>query len=692
MIFRRVPDPLCRGAPQDPRGLVARADYIQTIPKRGYRLVAPVVSGANTAQETAIEKPAAAIARMPGKRNTRLISLAAAAIAALAIAILSFNWLQRSPDEQPQLTVEGAVVDGIHNDLLAQLARLSTFDTVISRTSTEQYRDTAKPISQIANELGVSNIVEGNVQQVGDQIRLTLSLIDADSDKLLWTRSYDEALTIENVFALQTEISRDIVRALDGVLTSIDAEQLVGMPTASLEAYSEYALGREAMTARTAEVLDRATAHFKKAIELDSEFAIAYVGLADTRFAQLKYDDLRWSTVAESTWELVERALEIDPLSAEAHTSLAYLQAHDERDLQKAEVSLRRAIALNDNYATAFRSYAEILSHQDRFEEAITNGLRAIALNPRDPYLKVALAGYYMLDGRLAESEAVLAEGIREFPDIADFYFEMGTLMWRTGRLDRTALWYREAARRNPDSQAFKYHSCNAYVHLGHQTAALECLQKREELFPEDGDMHSWLYITQHRYEEALAFPEKSAKSGSGEAILLRVYLRLILGKPGEARDLAERYLSPEVLDGKEFRVTAILNDLNDAFLFGYLHHLEGDTEKERFFHDQVLSTLRDNTQPPRPFHRYLQIAILALRDERQAAIDALRRWIDSDSRAFWFLLGSPVFDSMSDDPEWQELKAQLEADVARQREWFEANKQKPIEDIGFSDGILAAR
>ena len=127
-------------------------------------------------------------------------------------------------------------VDGIHDDILTQLANLSGLDKVISRTSVGQYRDTAKTMLQIGKELGVANILEGGVQRAGNRIRINMQLIDAASDKHLWAETYEREMTIENLFAIQSEISREVVSALRGVLSKQDDMKLARVPTTNLEA------------------------------------------------------------------------------------------------------------------------------------------------------------------------------------------------------------------------------------------------------------------------------------------------------------------------------------------------------------------------------------------------------------------------------------------------------------------------
>ena len=173
-------------------------------------------------------------------------------------------------------------VDGIHDDILTQLAKLSALEKVISRTSTEQYRGTTKSVPQIGQELGVATVLEGGVQRAGDRVRINLQLINATTDEHLWADTYDRQLTVENLFAIQSEITHEVVNALQAVLSAEENERINFVPTVSLEAYDEFAKGRQKIAGRNADLLQEARAHFERAVELDPEFSLAYTGLAET--------------------------------------------------------------------------------------------------------------------------------------------------------------------------------------------------------------------------------------------------------------------------------------------------------------------------------------------------------------------------------------------------------------------------
>ena len=198
----------------------------------------------------------------------------AAPVTVRQIAVLPFT--SRSTDPQNQL-----FADGIHDDLLTRLANVSALK-VISRTSVMEYRDTTKNLTEIAEELGVGAVLEGAVQRAGDSVRITAQLIDASTDEHIWANSYDRQLSAANLFAIQSEISEEITRALKATLTDDEQLRLANIPTDSLAAYNLYTQGRDNLYKRRLETLLEAREQFEAAIALDPDYAEAYAGLADS--------------------------------------------------------------------------------------------------------------------------------------------------------------------------------------------------------------------------------------------------------------------------------------------------------------------------------------------------------------------------------------------------------------------------
>jgi len=236
-----------------------------------------------------------------------------------SIAVLPFS--SRSTEEENQY-----FADGIHDDILTRLADVESL-RVISRTSVNEYRDTTKNMRQIGRELGVATIVEGAVQRSGNQVRVTVQLIDAATDEHIWASTYDEALTIQNVFEIQSEISSRIASSLRAALTPAEELRLATIPTDSIEAYAEYVKGRANLAERSFESLNEARGQFENAIELDPDYAQAHAALAQTVLVTLSnHKAITPSETFSVAASSIGKAMAVDPQLAEAYAVRGLLE------------------------------------------------------------------------------------------------------------------------------------------------------------------------------------------------------------------------------------------------------------------------------------------------------------------------------------------------------------------------------
>src|SRR5205814_7602492 len=193
-------------------------------------------------------------------------------VPAKSIAVLPFENLSRDPDN-------AFFAEGIQDEILTRLAKISDLK-VISRTSTQHYKSSPDDLPQIAQRLGVSNLLEGSVQKANDRVRVTVQLINAVTDAHLWAETYDRKLT--DIFAVESEIAKTIADTLQAKLIGSEKNALVQRPTVSTEAYEFYLKGRYFWNKRTAGDFKTAIGYFQEAISKDPDFALAYAGLADT--------------------------------------------------------------------------------------------------------------------------------------------------------------------------------------------------------------------------------------------------------------------------------------------------------------------------------------------------------------------------------------------------------------------------
>ena len=700
-------------SPTDPK-------YIQTIPKSGYRLVCPVKS---------LEQPTDDAKEDSGDPGPRRIALPAfLGLILVAAVYVAYREIPVDTIEKPQLTVEGTTqsappvysiavlpfrnrsavaedaffVDGIHDDILMQLAELSSLDKVISRTTMEQYRVINKPLPQIGQELGVASILEGSVQRAEDRVHINVQLIDAATDEHLWAESYDRELTAENLFAMQSEISREIVRALQLVLTDEENERLRAMPTTSLEAYNEFVLRRQELAKRTAEALYRAQAHFEKAIELDSDYALAYVGLADSLHLQvpLPFAHLKPGDSLAPRQAAIDRALALDPLLGEAYTSLASLRVdqlsytasgiavriHDWDDAKHKEAVeyFLKGIELSPNYATAYERYGSALSrhgNESDNEEALPYLRKAIELDPMSAVTTESLGHLLWRLGRVEEAQTTLLKGIERNPEYPRFYGRMSQQLSTLGRIGEAANWARAATRLAPSDFGLRISECNLYCELGAYQSAEHCYDSAEEAFPERA--FGWrihLYLSRSQPREAAKLVEQLALTASmgdgrpGNASLAWSYF--VIGEVDKARSIWQE-LEPDLYGdedafNKKHRGGTMM-------MVAYTLYADGQLDRANYLFDGILEATQSLHRTRGQAYGILDVFIHVTRGEKQKAISALREAIDMGWRRGWWELRSPYYDSMREEPEWIDLVNELEADIARQRQWYENHKDDPL-------------
>lgn len=302
---------------------------------------------------------------------------------------------------------------GMHDDLLTQLAKVGSL-TVLSRTSVMQYEGTSKTIPTIGRELGVDAILEGGVLRAGDEMRLNVQLIDADTDEPLWAESYDRRLTVENVLAMQGEIARLVARELEVTLTRDEAERIERATTASLAAYERYLEGREAVRRRTKSDHERGIERFQQALAIDSTYARAWAGLgAAYAFRHYLYGaPAEW---VDSARVAATRALELEPDLGEGYYALGLVNIVAGHYRAALEMN-RRAVELSPNFESPVNNVGVLHHSLGSFDEALVWIRRASRLAPGSAFLRSNIAGLYIHLGEYDLARKILREIEAEDP------------------------------------------------------------------------------------------------------------------------------------------------------------------------------------------------------------------------------------------------------------------------------------
>jgi len=406
----------------------------------------------------------------PSRRatSTRLVKAVAASVAALlllgAAGWVGWRWL-RPPEsaglplpDKPSVAVlpfanlsqdpaQEYFSDGVTEDLITGLSKVSGL-FVIARNSVFTYKGKPVKVRDVGRDLGVRYVLEGGVQRSGSRVRITAQLVDASTGYHIWAERYDRE--VNDIFALQDEVTQQIVRAMAVKLTEGEKVRLGRPPTGVLEAYDLVLRGHDERRLSTRDGNAEARRLFVKALDLDPGYAAAYLGLSWTH---LQSWQLLWSTDRESlarARDLAERAIALNESLVGAYHVLGqiylWMKEHD-RAIAQAE----HAVALAPNDADGYETLAEILGWSGRAEESIGMIRHAMRLNPRYPFFYQWTLGHgYYLTERRQEALDAFARVVRENPNFFPAYAYRGVLFSELGRVKEAREAWGKASHLNP--------------------------------------------------------------------------------------------------------------------------------------------------------------------------------------------------------------------------------------------------
>ena len=480
---------------------------IETIPKRGYRFIAPIepVSGAPAPAVTGSRWAKAAVAllaiMLTGGLAVAYRVLRPPALAPHSVAVLPFA--TAAPDHA---NGDAYLAFGFSDALTSELSRVPAL-RVISQTSALRYQNANMRLPDIARELNVGAIVEGSLVREGDRIRVTVQLIDAAQDEHLWAETF--RVSAAEIARSQGALAQKVAAAIGAVLTG-NTVAAVAPPRESNPVVDDLLLrGRYFMSVGTEAGRDQALALFNEALEKDPDHALLHAALADY---YVLTNSMETTTAIPRARAHVERALALDPASAEAHVTLGFVQYYGEWNWSAAEVQFQRALALNPTLTRARRWYAMFLAAMGRHDEAIREidrvldvdpvSLHALdsaaqvyfhsrradrlvdmaqrlrALSPGSPLGYEALAGAHVLKGEYSEALDAAQQGLRLSDGDALFVAIAAFAEGALGRRDAARARARELVQRSETSFIPPFLIAIAHVGAGDRQRALNALEQ----------------------------------------------------------------------------------------------------------------------------------------------------------------------------------------------------------------------
>ncbi len=361
-----------------------------------------------------------------------------------SIAVLPFANLSGNPEQE-------YFADGITEDIITDLSQISGL-FVIARNSSFQYKGKSPDLRAVARDLNVKFVLEGSVRRANDQIRINAQLIDAKTGGHLWAKRYDG--TLENVFALQDNVTQQIVAAMSVELMADEQERTALRETTSPAAYDAFLKGWEHYRRRTPGDFATAVGHFVRAVELDPQYGRAYAAMAN-----IYWKSWLWTVQIDSTMAL--------PWTRTLKIPIVYAP---DRAKEHLEVAMRNPTALAHQLAS------EIHLHDHKFGKAIAEAERAITLNPNDPDSYVAMGQALIFAGRAEEAVQFIDRATRLDPQSAVNLYLLGLVRFSAAQMDQAVTLLERALERSPFNREWNIPLTAAYTHLGQDQAARTAL------------------------------------------------------------------------------------------------------------------------------------------------------------------------------------------------------------------------
>jgi TolB-like protein/DNA-binding winged helix-turn-helix (wHTH) protein/Tfp pilus assembly protein PilF len=534
--------------------------FVETLPRRGYRFIAPI-HAVDVSGDVPAVTAAPAVTEVPGTQDLpetkdhdpadlseKTVVFAhqrwprawkTSGVALLAALGIFAAWVLRPASHQPPVIRSLAVLplenlsgdasqeyfsDGMTDELITELGQISDL-RVISRTSAMTYKGTRRTLPQIAQELNVDAVVEGAVLRSGSQVRITAQLIMAVADRQLWAKSYEGDW--RDTLTLQSQVARAIADEIRMKLTPHEQAALNNVNWVNPEAYEAYLKGRYFWNKRTADGLSKAIDYFNEAIERKPDYARAYAGLADSYAlaGDWKYGLLAPREAYPKAKAAATKAIALDGTLGEAHISFAFCLDNFDWDWESAGREFTRGIELSPGYAIGYEWYGWHLAALGRNGEAVAEVEKAASLDPLSPSIGADLAEELLIAHRFDEAIKQSRKTMILDPFFAPAHYVLGQAFVQKHSYNEAIAELQKAIELSPGSTAFKANLAYAYAVSGMRDEAAKILNDLKNRSPQafsNAPEIAMVYVGLDQKDQAMAWLEKAYAERFSPWVLMR--------------------------------------------------------------------------------------------------------------------------------------------------------------------------
>jgi TolB-like protein/Flp pilus assembly protein TadD len=406
--------------------------------------------------------------------------------------------------------------DGISEALINSLTELQQLK-VIARSTVFRYKGKEVDPQALGRELNVRALLMGRVRQSGDNLNIQVDLVDANTGAQLWGHEYESKTS--DVLSVKQAIAREVTDKLRLRLSGNEKHQLTKRDTANAESFQSYLKGRYYWNKRSTEGIKKAIEQFQQAIDLDPNYALGYVGLADSYLALELYAGLPASEVVPKARAAADRALQLDDSLSEAYATSAFINQKLWR-WPEAEQELKRAISLNPNYPTAHHWYAYYFYIQRQFDGAMREIKRAYELDPLSPVISENVALVYLLKNDLKSAIEQCLKTIDLDPGFADAHYVLGFAYLKAGRIEEATAEFQKSVELSGRASTYLGNLGYCYAVTGRREEALKILKELEARYAEgksSGQFLAGVYAGLGEKDQAFVWVEKDFQQHSGQ-------------------------------------------------------------------------------------------------------------------------------------------------------------------------------